>query len=449
MTKRHRQVELTRPLAGARSTPAFVSSRPAKAGVSRASSSSASSASDAGDDDADAPVQLTTTKSDLHLNDGSSERSDADFDGEELGDDGNNDEADDDSSDFDEEADEGEEGEEGDDEEGSGGSDDDDDDDTKEITVHFDVMEMTAGDGGHLYHLVDQLVPDHMEEIDRDLFAAALLASPFTSLVKLGGEESTDETEVFGLISILDVAHGMRGAAPQKKCFAALCKLLRESAWAAVEPGIPAIDVLTAFEDVVGGTSSSAAVAPEDRRSKAVLLVQEYIRNVPLELTSQILQHTLKTFRHDALRWSKKRDKAVPLLTVSPCMFVVLAKIQRSAESVKKPTAVADAGVAIPVKKKARKERGGLQDDKTAQQVAHSSTNKLDISEFIFWREEDETFYEFRDKRVAVTAFRCRAQYDSQPQSEIPLSLCFALTNEGLEQAMQTIKSRETIVPLP
>ena len=420
MTKRHRHAEVKRSQAGARSTPALVSATRQRA----ASSSSEDSGSDSFDDQQQHSsihdALGTKSKSDLHLlAEEDSPSSDADFDSSEVGDDGNNDD-DDSSSALEEDEEEAQEADD-DDEEGE---------DETEITVHFDVNEMAAGDASHLYHLIDQLVPDHMEEVDRDQFGDALLASPYTSVVKLGGEESADETEVFGLFSILDVAHALRG--PQKNCFAALCKLLRQDVWLTVEPGISSIDVLTAFVDDEQKLGQAVA---EERRSKAVLLVQEYIRNVPLELTSRILQHSMTSFRHDAQRWSKKRDKSVPLFTAFPCMFVVLAKIQRSADSVKRSTGKGDA--ATPSKKKKQRSE------------AASTGPQLDMREFIFWREEDETLYSFRDKRVAVAAFRCRAQYDGQPQSEIPLTLSFALTNEGLEQATAAIKKRETIVPLP
>uniref|UniRef100_A0A0A9ZD21 Uncharacterized protein n=1 Tax=Lygus hesperus TaxID=30085 RepID=A0A0A9ZD21_LYGHE len=87
-------------------------------------------------------------------------------------------------------------------------------------------------------HLIDQLIPDKLDEVDRDVFGEMLLANPYTAVVQINtavndsdddrydrdgkvnasGQEkekksTTDEEtelEVYGLSSVLDLAHGVR-----------------------------------------------------------------------------------------------------------------------------------------------------------------------------------------------------------------------------------------------
>lgn len=302
------------------------------------------------------------------------------------------------------------------------GSDDDDDDggestDAKDVTVHFTANEMKEVDIDCITHLMDQFLPDHMNEVDRDDFGAALLRSPYTTVVKLSnGEESDDDDEdeakeVYGIISLLDVASGFEGN--HKQSFGPLVSILKKDVWQIVAPGIAPHEMLI-------------SKSPEGK-SKAVLLMSEYIRNVPLELTSRLFEFTATEFEQVS-RKQKKLEGSKNINAIFPCMFVVFAKVQRDTE------------IAAEQRK-----RGVKPPKKSARSEANLS---FKLEEFIFWRHEDNILYDMRDTRVAVHAYRCRSQYDNQPESERPVTLCFALSFEGLLNAITAVKKCETIKPL-
>lgn len=366
-----------------------------------------------------------------------------------------------------------------DDEEGSGGEaeeEDDDDDDTSGaaqqrdsdadeeeeedvgdndglITVDFGVFDMEMANIDGLIHLMDQLCPDKVNEVDRDELGLALCESPFTSVVRLqnNGEDATGEEdqEFYGLSSLLDVAHGQQ---LYPKALRPLCELLQQHVWRQAASGIPPTDILTSVEDDEHATSML--------RAKCLLLVSEYIRNVPLELTVQILEDVLN--RLDAAGNEANKQNAPsgathdnPVFATQPSMFAVLAKVQRATDAPvtlpkggKQPqgssASAGDAAESAP-KKQQQHGRKGEKSAGSSGGAMGAPEALLDLTHYIFWREEDNILYEFRDKRVAALVYRCRPQYDGQPEHEIPLSVLFVLQYGAARQAVDEMKRRQTV----
>lgn len=313
------------------------------------------------------------------------------------------------------------------------GSDGDDGDNTSLIHVDFGVFEMRPRDVDASVHLMDQLCPDKINEVDRDELGAALLESPFTCVVKISGDENDsrgdeeaeeeEEEEVYGLASVLDVAHDAR--------LSSLLEFLKKNIWRTIAPGILPTDMLTSVDDA-------------SAKAKCVLLIGEYIRNVPLELTSHILSDVVG--RLEAALDPKNSVKGLQntpktaVDAVFPCMFAVLSKIQRALDDVSLTTTKTKTEIPKLAAKKTKHESTHKRN--SMQNVAQ--LEEFDIRRYIFWREEDSIIYEYRDKRIATVAYRCRQQYDSQPESEIPISLMYVVPYGGLMQALAEIRRRET-----
>ncbi|KEG15354.1 hypothetical protein DQ04_00101210 [Trypanosoma grayi] len=329
-------------------------------------------------------------------------------------------------------------------------NDDDDDDDASLINVDFGVFEMKPRDVDAVMHLMDQLCPDKMNEVDRDELGAVLHASPFTCVVKIGSDDDDDdndeddandedegdkdndnkdgdaeeEEEIYGMASILDVAHESR--------LGLLLQLLKSDVWRTVAPGILPTDMLTSVDDATG-------------KAKCVLLVGEYIRNVPLELTSHILSDLVGRFEA-AFNPKSSADAAATTATALeaakttvqatfPCMFALLSKIQRAVDvpvttATTTTTTTSGATKHEPPQKKKRRQ-------------SISQQEEFDMSRYIFWREEDSILYEYRDKRIATVAYRCRPQYDTQPENDLPVSILYVVPYGGLLQAVAEMKKRE------
>lgn len=310
---------------------------------------------------------------------------------------------------------------------GSSGDDDDDDGSADDIQVDFEAVEMQKGDVESIMHLLDRLIPDHLNEVDRDAFAASLLESPYTTLGKVADDDATaasgDEEEardVIGLVSVLDVGRGLNKKA-QRSAFQPLMEILKKP-WTTLASGIPPSDILG---------------AQIDGKSKSVLLVSEFINNVPLELASRILAFTVEEL--ESVQQGKKEvERSEAVKAMSPCLYVVLAKTQR--------------GVSAPSEGDEKKKHGTNKNQPPTHKKKGNSQSAapgtLTIDQLVFWRDESQTLYEHRDKRVGVTVHRCRSQYEGQPESEIPLTLAFALSSEGMQQALAAIKKQETITPL-
>jgi len=125
----------------------------------------------------------------------------------------------------------------------------------------------------------------------------------------------------------------------------------------------------------------------------------------------------------------------------------VLAKVQRAMDApvTLERQAKREADPATLVEPAARKKTGKT--DGTAAGASAAPAAGLDLSRYVFWREEDNVLFDFRDKRVATFAYRCRPQYDLQPESDIPLSLLFVLQYGALRQAIEEMKKREATQP--
>ncbi|KPI89478.1 hypothetical protein ABL78_1442 [Leptomonas seymouri] len=341
--------------------------------------------------------------------------------------------------------------------------DDDELDDGGLITVDFGVFDMEKSNVDGLVHLMDQLCPDKMNEVDRDDLGLALYESPFTSVVRLqnNGEDTTGEEaqEFYGLSSVLDVAHGRQ---LYKKSLQPLCELLQQHVWRQAAFGIPPTDILTSVvDDELVSTS----------RAKCLLLISEYIRNIPLELTVQILEDILNRLDAAGSEESSQKQKAGathenPIFATQPSMFAVLAKVQRATDAPvtlpkqQQPQGGSDASgdgtgtssLTQPSSSSAgaaaKKHHRGRRSEKPAGADGGSAgapEAAFDLTHYIFWREEDSVLYEFRDKRVAALVYRCRPQYDGQPEHEIPLSLLFVLQYGAVRQAVDEMKRRQTV----
>ncbi|CAG9577301.1 conserved hypothetical protein [Leishmania major strain Friedlin] len=336
------------------------------------------------------------------------------------------------------------------------------------VTVDFGVFDMEASNVDGLLHLMDQLCPDRMNEVDRDELGLALYESPFTSVVRLqnNGEDATGEEaqEFYGLSSVLDVAHGQ---SLYPAALRPLYGLLQQRVWRQAAPGIPPTDILTSVVD--GGPAASS-------RAKCLLLISEYIRNIPLELTVQILEDVLD--RLDAAgQQEKKKIQAQtageamathehPIFATHPSMFAVLAKVQRATDApVTLPKhavpsssgggseGAGSGGDAAAVAHR-KHHNGGSHNTKKGSEGANGSVSggatgapdsPLDLTHYIFWREEDNILYELRDKRVATLVYRCRPQYDGQPEHEVPLSLLFVLQYGAVRQAVDKMRRRQML----
>ncbi|TPP54332.1 p21-C-terminal region-binding family protein [Leishmania donovani] len=291
---------------------------------------------------------------------------------------------------------------------------------------------------------------------------------PFTSVVRLqnNGEDTTgeEEQEFYGLSSVLDVAHGQ---SLYPAALRPLCGLLQQRVWRQAAPGIPPTDILTSVVD--GGPAVSS-------RAKCLLLISEYIRNIPLELTVQILEDVLD--RLDAAGQQEKKKIQVqtageamathehPIFATHPSMLAVLAKVQRATDApVTLPKHAvpfssgggsegAGSGGDAAAAAHRKHHNGGSRNTKKGSDGASGSVSggamgapnsPLDLTHYIFWREEDNILYEFRDKRVATLVYRCRPQYDGQPAHEIPLSILFVLQYGAARQAVDEMRRRQTV----
>ncbi|EKG06280.1 hypothetical protein TCSYLVIO_002630 [Trypanosoma cruzi] len=302
---------------------------------------------------------------------------------------------------------------------GSSNDDDGDGDNASLINVEFGVFEMRR-DVNAVMHLIDQLCPDKMNEVDRDELGAALHESPFTCVVKIGDDDDDDEgeeegeEEIYGMASVLDAVHDTR--------LESLLHTLRENVWRTVAPGILPTEMLKSIDDATG-------------RAKCVLLVGEYVRNVPLELTSQILHDMMErvetAFNARSSMSNKAGDDAPSTVqAIFPCMFAMLSKIQRAVDAPLKTPTPMNARQDPPPKKR----RG--------QNAAQPE--EFDLCRYLFWREEDSIIYEYRDKRIATLAYRCRPQYDGQPENDIPISILYVVPYGGLMQAVAEIRKCES-----
>lgn len=349
----------------------------------------------------------------------------------------------------------------------SGESDDDDDGDGL-VTVDFGVFDMEASNVDGLLHLMDQLCPDRMNEVDRDELGLALYESPFTSVVRLqnNGEDATgeEEQEFYGLSSVLDLAHGQ---SLYPAALRPLCGLLQQRVWRQAAAGIPPTDILTSVVD--GGPAASS-------RAKCLLLISEYIRNIPLELTVQILEDVLDRLDAAGQQERKKIQTQTageamathehPIFATHPSMFAVLAKVQRATDApVTLPKhaipsssgggseGAGSGGDAAAAAHRKHHNGGNHKTKKGSEGASRSGSggamgapeSPLDLTHYIFWREEDSILYEFRDKRVATLVYRCRPQYDGQPEHEIPLSILFVLQYGAARQAVDEMRRRQTV----
>lgn len=305
--------------------------------------------------------------------------------------------------------------------------------DEKNITVDFGVFDMEPRHVTAVMHLIDQFCPDKRNEVDRDDYANALIESPYTSIIKLyentDEEERDEEEEVCGFCSVL---HFYNCQGRHSLAFNALYKLLKENVWRTAENGIPPIDLLVTPKS---GASSESNM-------KALLWLFEMVPTVPIELSAQVIIDTLQRLEKDAADWEALQKTATksgkneqPVATIaneaaasSPCLFTMLARVQRT-------------NTASPTSPVASRDSNYEKIDNQKKNQSDSAEH-FQISDYTFVREEDEVFFNFRDKRVAVLAYRCRPLYEGCTEDEIPIALMFALQNQGMHQAAREIEKR-------
>lgn len=331
---------------------------------------------------------------------------------------------------------------------------DEEDDDLKNgnITVNFEVYDMEKRHIDAVAHLIDQLCPDSRNEVDRSSFAEALMESPYTSIVKLGedaGEEaglSTNEEgmeeEVCGMFSVI---HFFNCLSRHPAAFKPLEKLLSENVWKTLHAGIHPLDLLrckksTAVESIEDKNGGDTRDALQSCNMKALLWVFEQIQTVPTALSVQLMIDGLSRLENDSKALVKQKNLSRSRSTVDfeaavcfPCLFIVLAKVQHAVSS--SPTS--------PLSSKSKKKKSKSSSQSINGAPSDDSAEKGFVLEnYVFWREEDELLFGFRDKRVAVLVYRCRPQYEGQPEIDIPLSLMFAVQNGGAHQAAEELKKR-------
>lgn len=323
------------------------------------------------------------------------------------------------------------------------------------ITVSFEVYDMEKRHRNAVVHLIDQFCPDSRNEVDRSSFAEALLESPYTSIAKMNegaaeeesdgnsGAEDEEEEELCGMCSVIHFFHCL---SRHPNSFKPLEKILSENVWKTLYPGIHPLDLLRSRkqEPSVSTKDSSAEVALDRggaANMKALLWIFEHIQTVPMELTTQVMIDTLSRLESDSKKLNKKstpfsKDSIVKVEAplCFPCLFVVLAKVQRalSAEPTSPPASAKS--------KKENKKNNSTPNPLSSEGNAEGKDFLL--KDYIFWREEDELLFSFRDKRVAVLVYRCRPQYDGQPEMDIPLSLMFAVQNGAAHQVAEELKKR-------
>lgn len=337
-----------------------------------------------------------------------------------------------DEEDFDEEEVDEENGEE---EEEDDEAYEDDEEDATHINLDFDALPMDENDIDSVMHLMDQLIPDHMNDIDRDVFGQVLAKEPLTTLIQLAEEDGASPlppsmmhdnvtgtaTDVFGLVSLLNI--GDLAVNKKNTSAIALRKFLEKNIWSVVHPGLAPHFLMTAQDD-----------SAKHKPFKCVWLISEHIRNVPLQMVSRALDFTWESFEKDVADAQKTRTSSSAI--TNPCMILILAKIQRDAEkaaALTKREKGTNKSAHPPAKQKRRLEAATL--------PSTAASAPINVEEdFIFWREEDSILYANRDVRVAVHSYRCRAQYDMQPESERPVTLAFVLSAEGLRKGLAQIR---------
>jgi hypothetical protein len=185
---------------------------------------------------------------------------------------------------------------------------------------------------------------------------------------------------------------------------------------ATVAAGMPAATLLAAANDGKG------------QLSRAMLLVNEHMRNLPLTLTAQSHAFMLTEF----LETKDPAIKAGPLI-------IVLAKTQRkSAVRKDQLPQEADARDARKHAKPAAADGGKAAKKRRAESDGNTAVAMADV---FFWRWEDEMYFNHRDARVAVTAHKFAPMYDGQPDSDVPLAMAFGITIEGMKKAMKEISA--------
>lgn len=341
-----------------------------------------------------------------------------------------------------EDADYNEEEEEGDEEEEA------EEEQPKDITVNFGVFDLEDRHVMPVMHLLDQFCPDKMNEVDRDDLFASLLESPYTSIVKMNedgsstGEdedededEDEEEEEVCGLCSVL---HFFNGLSRHPTAYKALEDIFANHVWRTVAPGILPLDLLRNKKEGAGSAGSNA----KNTAVSGLLWVFEQIQTVPLELTIQLIDDTMNRLERDANERRGGGTAKGMRLGVGdaagsyPCWFVLLAKVQRAAVPEGEKTPTADSS-----KERSRrklKKKGAAEQEEKAKEEPEA----LSLKDYIFWREEDEAMFRARDTRVGAVAYRCRPQYDGQPEMERPLSLMFAIKSGAVRGALEELKKR-------
>lgn len=328
------------------------------------------------------------------------------------------------------------------------------------ITVNFEVYDMEKRHADAVAHLIDQFCPDSSQkEVDRSSFAEALMESPYTSIVKMNdgdGEEEEEavkkafsesegeEEEVCGMCSVI---HFFNCLSRHPASFKPLEKLLSENVWRTWCPGINPLDLLRSRkQESPENTNNTSVKTSRDSYAgmnmKALLWIFEHIQTTPMELTTQLMIDTLSRLEKDSKNLMKEpRTSSVESVheyeaaVCFPCLFVVLAKVQRGVSSELNP----------PISSEKAKKEKGKKDAKGSQSASSAESvegQDFVLKDYVFWREEDELLFTFRDRRVAVLAYRCRPQYDGQPEMDIPLTLMFAVQNGAAHQVAEELKKR-------
>eukprot|EP00742_Colponemidia_sp_Colp-10_P018103 GILJ01020881.1.p1 GENE.GILJ01020881.1~~GILJ01020881.1.p1 ORF type:complete len:536 (+),score=158.08 GILJ01020881.1:84-1610(+) len=363
------------------------------------------------------------------------------------------------------------------------------------VVVNFDAFGFESTDVDQTIHLLDNFIPDTMNQVDRDELGALLMAEPTTMIIKQGERDSDDDDgsdasddddsedsekendgpelnndadDVFAIYSLLPISASLLSG--EQKDLAS-----KTSATAKALSGV----LQTPWNSLQKATTtvSQLLVGQGKAESPVLVLLMDHIKTVPIDVTLAAIDNIVSDAEGNAAdaRYTSKQ--------LVNAKIVCLAKIQRNAEKdndrstgkslskLKPPGAPGvnnnkkrisqissskvekddvaedEADESCPLDfmeaavNAAEADKRSKEDKKKERQATAAENNGFQLSDYVFWRPFEESLYDRRDPTVAVSAYKCRAQYDEQPDNDRPISVAFAVTWNGLKQAVTSVRN--------
>lgn len=376
------------------------------------------------------------------------------------------------------------------------------------VVVNFDAFGFEATDVDQTIHLLDNFIPDTMNQVDRDELSEVLMNEPTTMIIKQGERDSDDEDDdddddseegddsddegdkedapplnddaddVFAIYSLLPISAsltsnaGKMNVSKQNNKTQAVAKALSgvlKTPWATLQRAPTTVSQLLVSNENNTSTQSAPPV---------LLLLMDHIKTVPIDVTLAAIDNIVS----DAEGGSSPTEARYSNKQLANAKIICLAKIQRNAEKdndrttsknlakLKPPGApgannnkkrnaqISSSKVEVAGDTDAADESCPLdfmeaavnaaeadkrsKDERKKERIATAAENNgFQLSDYVFWRPFEESLYDRRDPTVAVVAYKCRAQYDEQPDNDRPVSLAFAVTWNGLKQALTAVRN--------